>query len=249
MGSQVPADSVCNVHLHLHACVLPYAFGPTFGGACCRCMSHAGDICRRPARRRAAAAAAAAAVAAVAAAAGDSVAMARVRQQAQAGSMPYRPYHTETQAVTVALQSNPAHHSLLPNPGHPHTPSCTHTVRRRRRRLAASRHPYDIPCPSTLAANLVNTHPSSCTHTPTPIAVLAGGGAGWLLTAAVVLKAALGVGVLSLPGAFARLGWLPGAAALAALTAAVMYSGSLYTRYGSTAGGMGDPPRVCVHVC
>ena len=59
-----------------------------------------------------------------------------------------------------------------------------------------------------------------------------GRGASWPLTACVVLKAALGVGVLSLPGAFSRLGWLPASVVIAALTAAVVYSGSLYTRWG-----------------
>ncbi|EFJ46056.1 hypothetical protein VOLCADRAFT_93559 [Volvox carteri f. nagariensis] len=50
------------------------------------------------------------------------------------------------------------------------------------------------------------------------------------LTACVVLKAALGVGVLSLPGAFARLGWIPAGLVLASLAAIVVYSGLLYTR-------------------
>ena len=58
----------------------------------------------------------------------------------------------------------------------------------------------------------------------------AGRGAGWLLTSAVVLKASLGIGTLSLPAAFARLGWVPSLLLLAALAAAVSYSGYLYTR-------------------
>lgn len=98
---------------------------------------------------------------------------------------------------------------------------------------------HATPTPSLLTNSTEAAKPLTPTLPParcTP-QLPAGGGAGWLLTAAVILKAALGVGVLSLPGAFARLGWLPGAACLVGLTAAVTYSGSLYTRYGSTARG------------
>ncbi|KXZ55761.1 hypothetical protein GPECTOR_2g1311 [Gonium pectorale] len=81
------------------------------------------------------------------------------------------------------------------------------------------------------------------------------GGASWLLTACVVLKAALGVGVLALPGAFARLGWIPAAAVLAGLAAAVVYSGSLYTRLmvdeyvgeGGAAGGSSSGSALGAH--
>lgn len=54
--------------------------------------------------------------------------------------------------------------------------------------------------------------------------------ASWWLTAAVVFKASLGLGVLALPSSFARLGWLPSIACLGALTLGVLYIGTLYRR-------------------
>ncbi|GLC44488.1 hypothetical protein PLESTB_000068000 [Pleodorina starrii] len=76
-----------------------------------------------------------------------------------------------------------------------------------------------------------------------------GRGASMWLTACVVLKAALGVGVLSMPGAFARLGWIPAALVIGALSAVVVYSGSLYTRlmtqpYRAGRGGGRHPPML-----
>lgn len=52
----------------------------------------------------------------------------------------------------------------------------------------------------------------------------------WLLTTAIMLSDMFGLGTLSLPADFARLGWLPGLACLIWFAAADVYAGTIYQR-------------------
>lgn len=52
----------------------------------------------------------------------------------------------------------------------------------------------------------------------------------WLLTTAIMLSDMFGLGTLSLPADFARLGWIPALACLAWFAAADVYAGTVYQR-------------------
>ena len=76
---------------------------------------------------------------------------------------------------------------------------------------------------------------------------------GWLQTAVVLLSELVGSGVLALPFALARLGWVPGLVLVLALALLNLYSGVLLWRlhllhptvgvtYGDLAGAVGGPP-------
>jgi hypothetical protein len=56
------------------------------------------------------------------------------------------------------------------------------------------------------------------------------GSTHWILTTCILLGDMFGLGTLSLPADFARLGWVPALSFLLAFSMADLYSGSLYTR-------------------
>jgi hypothetical protein len=56
-----------------------------------------------------------------------------------------------------------------------------------------------------------------------------GGGVSVLLTTFIMLGDMLGLGSLTLPAVFARLGWLPALAVIALCVVGTLYSGRLFT--------------------
>lgn len=54
---------------------------------------------------------------------------------------------------------------------------------------------------------------------------------GWPLMSVIVLGTMLGVGILTLPANFVRLGWVPAVVLLVLFAAANVYCGVLYSRY------------------
>lgn len=65
--------------------------------------------------------------------------------------------------------------------------------------------------------------------TPPPLPA-ARTGTHWLLTTALMMSDMFGLGALSLPADFARLGWLPGLACMACFTTTNAYAGIIYQR-------------------
>ena len=56
------------------------------------------------------------------------------------------------------------------------------------------------------------------------------GGATWVATAAVMLAEMFGLGTLSIPSAFARLGWMAGLTVTAGNAAGMVFAGLLFSR-------------------